>query len=126
MPPREYRVITERIESEDRATDLGALRAQFEALNRPTLKKVQQTQRSVLKERSRSEFSEAFVACGLSQGELAEYLGIRKSYVNDMLHGRRDVPDWILRGMPRKGRLVVARGYLEGVEQEPPSRVSWG
>jgi DNA-binding XRE family transcriptional regulator len=107
-------------------SDLSALRAQYDALAKPTLKKVQQATREALKEKSRSAFSQAFVACGMTQGELADFLGIRKSYVNDMLHGRRDVPDWVLRGMPRSGRLVVARDYLEGVEREPPSRVSWG
>jgi hypothetical protein len=105
--------------------DADALRAQLGSLERPTIAKTRGSLREALKSKSRSEFSAAFLACGLSIGDLARELGVAKSYIHDMLHGRRDVPDWILRGMPRDGRLVVARGYIEDVQRELPSSVGW-
>jgi hypothetical protein len=106
-------------------SDLDDLRAQLASLERPTVAKCRSSLREALKSKSRTEFAAAFLACGLTQGELADLLGVRKSYVHDMLHGRRDVPDWVLRGIPREGRIVVARGYLDGVEREPPSVAGW-
>jgi hypothetical protein len=105
-------------------SDVPRLRAQLEALERPSVSKVRLSLRESFKRRSQSEFCAAFAACGLGVRELARHLGIAPSYVHDMLHGRRYIPDWVFRAMPREGRLVVARGYLDDVDREPPSSAS--
>ena len=106
-------------------SDAAELRNQLAALERPALAKTKASLRDAYKARSLSEFRAAFDACGMNQNELARHLGIQRSYVNDMLNGRREVQDWILRAMPREAKLVIAKGYVADVERDPSSVAGW-
>jgi len=104
--------------------DVAEMRAQLERIDRgPGIAKAS---RNALKSKSHAAFCAAFIASGLTISDLAKRLGITRQYAHDMVHGRRDIPDWVMRGLPRESRKALARGWLEAIDSEPPSRVSWG
>jgi hypothetical protein len=102
--------------------DLSVERARAARLAGPDLAKCSPRE---LKSRSHAEFLKAFLASGLNQSELARRIGRSRQYVSDMVAGRRDIPDYVMRGLPREGRLAAGVGYLDSVEQEPPSVAGW-
>jgi len=104
----------------DDRDEIAAMRAELVRLEKPGV--VKASNRAALKSKSHAAFCAAFIASGLSISELAAHLGITRQYAHDMVHGRRDIPDWVMRGLPRESRKALARGWLEAIDSEPPSR----
>ncbi len=105
--------------------DLAHLRARIDA-QKSTIRKCGTANRRELRKAWRSEmhseFCAAFAECGMDVPELARHLGLSKQFVDDMVKGNRPVPSWVLRGMPKEGRIRLAEGLLVSVEHEPSSR----
>lgn len=107
--------------------DLRARLSLAEERERTRLRKCDAGRKAALKAAALSEFHAAVMASGMTQEQLADQLGCSKQFVHDMIHGRREVQAWVLRGMPRAAKLVIARNYLDEIERDsPPSTGTHG